>query len=106
MAHLRRGQILVEDGQVGLALADERGQLLELALGQKRGRVRPTAALDQAIDDFATRRVGQALELGQRGMTRGRPMPAAVPDQNGPLAAGFRLVVRDVRVLRRTCLVL
>jgi hypothetical protein len=96
MADLRRREILVEHGEIGFALGDQRGQLLELSLGEKRGRMGTAAALDQAIDDHAAGGVGQALQLGERRMSKGGAS-APVTDQDGALAPRLRGEVRDGR---------
>ena len=65
VAHLRRREVVVEDDQVGLALLDQRLQLLELALAEEGGRVHGAAPLHQLAQDARAGGLGQQRQFVQ-----------------------------------------
>ena len=65
LLHLRAGEVLVEDHQVGLVPFDHVGDLAHLALAHQGGGVQRGAALHGGLHHLGARRVGQAAQLGQ-----------------------------------------
>jgi len=92
--HLRGREVVVAGHRVGRGLRDEALQLLELALGQERGRRRPAALLHEFAHDARARRVDEARQLVHRGAHLGGAAAAGETDQDRALGAlGFAWVV-------------
>ena len=97
VADLGSGEIVVEDHEVGIAIAGQFGQLLELALADERGGMDRAAALHQRAEHPRAGGVGQERQLLERAR-EAAPVAAGVSHQQRAL--GTRRVHDLVRALQ------
>ena len=87
---LARRELVVEDDQRGVLLADHRLELLQLPLAQIRPGVRALELLRELPDDDGPRRIREALELAQmlvERLARAGPLDGR-PHEERPLGRG------------------
>ena len=68
LAQLTGRELAVDDDGVGAVLDHDVAQLARLARADVRRRIRPVAALDEAVDDDRPGGLGQARELGEAAL--------------------------------------
>ena len=86
-ADLARGEVVVEDDDVGVLLLGQVGDLHRLAAADVGAGVGAVAALEDRADDRRPGRLGQRAQLAQRFARVGRRTRQDHPHEHGPLLA-------------------